>query len=116
MRNVSRRELLALGRSSGVHDPDPLVHFASLLVHATAAAEQAVRERIAAMPAAELHSTKTAGKLVVVLESADSRLIADVATELQNLQGVLTVSIVAHLTERASQLDQTNEPTSISAE
>jgi nitrate reductase NapAB chaperone NapD len=51
-----------------------------------------------------------------VLESADSRLIADVATELQNLQGVLTVSIVAHLTERASQLDQSNEPTPISAQ
>lgn len=116
MRNVSRRELLSLGRSSGGADPDPLVHIASLLVRTTPAAERAVRERIAAMPAAELHSTQTAGKLVVVLESADSRLIADTATELQQLPGVLTVSIVAHLTERASQLDQTSEPTPVSAQ
>jgi hypothetical protein len=54
--------------------------------------------------------------LAVVLESADGRAIAHTASELQQLSGVLTVSIVAHLTERASALEELDEPTSIPAQ
>jgi len=101
MRELSRRDFLKLGRSPG-DAGEPLVHIASLVVQATAAGCQAVRSSIGSMPGAELHETGQIGKVVVVLESADSRAIADATTELQQLPGVLTVSIVAHLMESAS--------------
>lgn len=115
MRTLSRRELLSFGAAAS-DDPDPLIHIASLLVQATPAGVTAVRELIAAMPEAEIHETAHAGKLAVVLESADGRAIAHNASELQQLSGVLTVSIVAHLTERASALEELDEPTSIPAQ
>lgn len=115
MRNLSRRDLLSFGTSNS-SDPDPLIHIASLLVQATHAGCIGVRELAAAMPTAELHETAHAGKLVVVLESADSRAIAAAASELQQLSGVLTVSIVAHLTERASALEETDESTTVPAQ
>lgn len=114
MPNVSRRDLLSLS-SPTVDDVDPLVHIVSLLVQATPAGCEAVRSAVASMPAAELHETHQANKLAVVLESADSRAIADAATELQQLSGVLTVSIVVHLVERSSLLEQSNEPTTVPA-
>lgn len=104
MRELSRRDFFALGRAA--EDADPLVHIASLLVQGTEAGCAAVRSMIASMPDAELHETGHAGKLAIVLESTASRAIADTATELQQLPGVLTVSIVAHLMESASALDE----------
>ena len=114
MRHISRRDLLSLGRANS-DDPDPLVHIASLLVQATPAGCSAVRALVSAMPAAEIHETEHPGKLVVVLESADNRVIAAAASELQHLAGVLTVSIVAHLTERASALEEIHESTPVPA-
>ena len=112
MRAPSRRELCSLGPRS---DPDPFIHIASLLVQAKPSACEAVRSAVAAMPAAELHETGHANKLVVVLESADARAIAEAASEIQQLAGVLTVSIVAHLSERASLLEQDDESTTVPA-
>lgn len=105
MRTLSRRELLSLGRSP-TPDSDPLVHVVSLLVHATPLGCEAVRRAVAAIPAAELHETAHANKLAVVLESTDSRSLAAAASELQEIAGVLTVSIVAHLTERESLMSE----------
>jgi len=114
MRNLSRRALWSPDRTRAV-DADPLVHIASLLVQATPDGCEAVRRAVAAMPGAELHETGHASKLAIVLESADSRAIADAASELRNLAGVLTVSIVAHLTERASVLDEDHGSTTVPA-
>ncbi len=108
MRILSRREVLSFG-AAAADDSDPLIHIASLLVQATPAGMTAVRELVAAMPAAEIHETAHPGKLAVVLESADSRELAHATSELQHLSGVLTVSIVAHLTERASALENIDE-------
>lgn len=112
MREISRREFFSLGRSEVA---DPIVHIASLLVQATDAGCAAVRGAIGSLPGAELHETGHPGKLAVVLESADSRAIANAASELQQLSGVLTVSIVAHLTETASALEENHESTTIPA-
>ena len=111
MRILSRREVLSFG--SSCKDSDPLVHIASLLIQATDVGRAAVRECVAAMPGAEIHDTAHPNKLVVVLESSDSRTLAEATSELQHLSGVLTVSIVAHLTERASALEETDEPTTV---
>jgi nitrate reductase NapAB chaperone NapD len=113
MRAISRRDFLSLGRSC---EADPIVHIASLLIQATEAGCAAIRGAIDSLPGAELHETGQPGKLAVVLESVDSRAIADAATALQQLSGVFTVSIVAHLTESASALEQPHdEPTTIPA-
>jgi nitrate reductase NapD len=114
VRKVSRRDLLSLS-SPAADDADPLVHIVSLLVQATPNGCAAVRSAVAQMPAAELHETHQANKLALVLESADSRAIAEATSELQQLSGVLTVSIVAHLVERASLLEESNEPTTVPA-
>ena len=114
MRNFSRRELLP-SSSSTTADSDPLVHIVSLLVQGTPKGCAAVRSIVAEMSGAELHETEHQNKVAVVLESADSRAIADAAHELQQLAGVLTVSIVAHLVERASVLEEANEPTAVPA-
>jgi nitrate reductase NapD len=107
VRILNRRELLSFGSSgSEAAEPDPLIHIASLLVHATPAGCSAVRAAVAAMPNAEIHETGHPNKLAVVLESANSGAVAQAAHELQELAGVVTVSIVAHLTEYASALDQ----------
>ncbi len=103
--NLSRRDLLAL--RSAATDSDPLIHIASLLVQATTEGCDAVKKMAVNLPGAEIRGTAHPNKLVVVLESADSRAIAGAAHELQQLAGVLTVSIVAHLTERASALSDT---------
>lgn len=108
MRELSRRDFLKLGR--GADDAnEPIMHIASLLVRATATGCDAVRSVISSMPGAELHETGQAGKIVIVLESADSRAIADATAELQQLSGVLTVSIVAHLMENASGLEEQHD-------
>lgn len=104
MRELSRRDFFALGR--GADDADPLVHIASLLVQGTEAGCAAVRALVGSLPGAELHETGQPGKLAIVLESTASRAIADAASELQQLPGVLTVSIVAHLMESASALEE----------
>lgn len=114
MRNVSRRELLSLSSATSA-DSDPLVHIVSLLVHATPQGCAAVRNAVAEMPDAELHETGHANKLALVLESVDSHAIADATTGLQTLTGVLTVSIVAHLVERASALEEADESTTVPA-
>lgn len=111
MREISRRDFFALGRWSG--DSDPLVHIASVLVQATDAGCAAVRAIIPSLPGAELHETGHFGKLAIVLESADSRAVANAATELQQLPGVLTVSIVAHLMESASALEENDESATV---
>jgi periplasmic nitrate reductase NapD len=106
-RKLSRRELLSLPCASADPEVDPLIHIASLLVQATPLGCDAVRKVASRLPGSEVCATANPNKLVVVLESADGRAIADAASELQQLAGVLTVSIVAHLTERASVLSAT---------
>ena len=109
MRELSRRDFLKFGGRASESADEPLVHIASLLVQATEKGCDAVRSIVGSMPGAELHDTGHPGKIVIVLESADSRAIADATTELQQLSGVLTVSIVAHLMESASALDEQHD-------
>jgi nitrate reductase NapD len=108
MRWLSRRDFLKFGPASSEAD-EPLVHIASLLVQATPTGCEAVRAMVGSMPGAELHETGQSGKVVIVLESADSRALADATGELQQLSGVLTVSIVAHLMETASALEEPHD-------
>lgn len=102
---LTRRDLLA----TGVRAPDSgarFVHIASLLVHVDPRAGAVLRAAVARMPGAELHETARPDKLALVLESGDDRAVGRAAEELLNITGVLNVSIVAHLIEPATALEE----------
>ena len=103
--SISRRELFSMTpRPSS--SADEIVHIASLLVQATPQGMLLAKQAAAALVGVEIHDTAAPGKFVVVLESSRERAIADAADVLQQVTGVLTVSIVAHHMESASALRQ----------
>ena len=101
----SRRDLFTFGQS-GPPSPTRLVHIASALVQLVPDAREAVRQVVSTLPGAELHETGHDTKLAVVLESADERAIGRAVDELSQVRGVLSVSIVAHLSELEAALDE----------
>ena len=103
--NISRRGLLSM-RPHGSAAADDIIHIASLLVQATPQGMLLAKQAAGALDGAEIHDTAAPGKFVVVLESAHERAIADAADALQQVTGVLTVSVVAHHMESASALRQ----------
>jgi nitrate reductase NapD len=108
---LSRRDLFRLGDEPGQAVPTPeIVHIASLLLQVLPDRIDAVRETVEQLPGAELHGTAHPGKFAVVLEAGNERALADATETLSRLPGVLTVSIVAHLTEQASALDEEWQP------
>jgi len=103
--NVSRRDLVSL-TPHATAAPNDIVHIASLLVQATPKGMLLAKQAAAALDGAEVHDTAAPGKFVIVLESSKERAIADAADLLQQVSGVLTVSIVTHVMESASELRQ----------
>lgn len=103
--NISRRDLVTLAPHAPP-SPDDIVHIASLLVQATPRGMLLAKQAAAALEGAEIHETAAPGKFVVVLESPRERAIADAADLLQQVTGVLTVSIVTHVMESESALRQ----------
>ncbi len=102
---LSRRDLFRLGNGPDTPAAE-IVHIASLLLQVVPARIEAVRTAVASLPAAEFHPTGHPGKFAVVLEAGDERALAQATETLTQLPGVLTVSIVAHLTEDAASLDE----------
>jgi nitrate reductase NapD len=103
---LGRRDLFVLKPAT---DADARVHIASLLVHATPAACEAIKQLLRDTPGIELHDTQHTGKLALLLESANDRAIADTAARVQGIAGVIGVSVIAHFieTERNLQEDYT---------
>lgn len=102
---ISRRELVSFAPRASAQ-PSDIVHIASLLVQVTPKSVVVAKHAANALPGAEVHDTAAPGKFVVVLESSQERAIADAADTLLQVGGVLTVSIVTHLIERAADLEQ----------
>lgn len=102
---ISRRDLVALNPHAASSGND-IVHIASFLVQATPRGMLLAKQAAAALEGAEIHETAAPGKFVVLLESSRERAIADAADTLQQVTGVLTVSIVTHIMESASALRQ----------
>lgn len=97
---LTRRDLFA--SSSGVDDR---IHIASLLLQVMPAEVESIRAAVASLPDAEFHPTAHPNKFAVVLEAGNERALSAATEQLSGLPGVLTVSIVAHLTERADSLE-----------
>lgn len=98
---VSRRAIITLAPKQ---TPAPRTHIASLLVQAKPGSLTAVRELIATWPDAEVFETADTHKVAIVLEAGDDRTIGNATSEIQALCGVLSVSVVAHLTEDEDEL------------
>jgi nitrate reductase NapD len=70
------------------------VCISSLVVRTRPANLAAVRERINAIPEAEVLGENDEGKLVVVLDTTDNRQAADQITDIQNQQDILSATLI----------------------
>jgi len=79
--------------------PAPLGVISSLVVQVRPARLAAVVDAIQARPDAEIAAMDPVGKLVVVLETATDRGLAEATDALAALPGVLSVALVFHHSE-----------------
>ena len=77
------------------------IHISSMVVHARPDRLQSVKNKIAALPGAEIHGESENGKLVVVLETQNQGYITDVIEKISNLEHVLNTALVYHQIEYA---------------
>jgi nitrate reductase NapD len=100
---LGRRDLFVLKPATNA---EARVHIASLLVHATPDACAAIKQLLQDAPGIELHETQNVGKLALLLESANDRAIADTAARVQEIAGVIGVSVIAHFVETERNLQE----------
>jgi nitrate reductase NapD len=72
---------------------EAMLHIASAVVKARPAAQDAVVERIAAFAGAEVLA-KDHGRIIVVLEASQHRVLADTLDRIAVLDGVLSATLV----------------------
>ena len=77
------------------------VHISSMVVHARPDCLQSVKNKIAALPGAEIHGESENGKLVVVLETQNQGYITDIIETISKLDNVLNTALVYHQIEYA---------------
>ena len=73
---------------------DKELHIAGIVVHARPERVQRVAEAIRGLSGADIHATSADGKLVVTLEAPSAREIAARMQEIQQLDAVLSASLV----------------------
>ena len=72
------------------------VHITSLVVHARPARCQEVIREVQRLPATGVHSGEPEGKFVVLLETRDEQQILSAIDRIQDLDGVLSATMVYH--------------------
>jgi nitrate reductase NapD len=70
------------------------LHIAGIVVHAVPESVQRVSASITELSGAEIHAASRDGKLVVTLEAASARAIAALIEAIQQLDAVLSASLV----------------------
>lgn len=75
---------------------DETLHIASLVVLARPQLLEAVKANLRLLEGLELHQESAAGKLVVVLETADENQILQRIEQINNLPGVLNAALIYH--------------------
>lgn len=63
----------------------------------------AMQDKLSSIPGVEVHANSIGGKLVVTVEENDVRALAEKVTKLQNIPGVISVSMVYHHSENIGQ-------------
>ena len=75
------------------------VHISSMVVHARPDYLSIVKNNIRRLSGTEIHAESDNGKLVVVLETQDQGYITDTIEKINNLEYVLSTSLVYHQIE-----------------
>ena len=88
---MSRRDFL-----SGTTAPVEGAHISSLVVHCRPDVLDSVKQRIEAMPEAEVPRHNDEGKLVVLLETANEGRIMERISAIEQLPGVINAALVYH--------------------
>ncbi len=82
------------------------IHIASLVVHVMPQALSRVEQGLAGVVDAQVHGTHPDGKLVVTLEGPNASAIMDKVAQIQQIAGVLNVSLVYQHAEPRHFLNQ----------
>ena len=82
------------------------IHIASLVVHVLPQALSSVEQGLAGVENAQVHGTHPDGKLVVTLEGPNASTIMDRVAQIQQIEGVLNVSLVYQYAEPRHFLNQ----------
>jgi nitrate reductase NapD len=82
------------------------INISGLLLHAHPDRAEALCARLQQLPGVEVHAVSPEGRLVVTLENADDRSMADAFARLQALPDVLCASLVYHHSDHSDD-DQT---------
>ena len=72
------------------------VHITSLVVHTRPDQIERVLEQVRALPATEVHTGEPAGKFIVLLETEDEQHILSAIDRIQDIDGVLSATMVYH--------------------
>ena len=93
-----RRSLLGIGVTATAARPQkaPEFHIASLVVHARPERQARIEAAITNLPGAEIHPPRTAGKLIVTLETASTAETMDRIQAIQDLPGIIAVNLIFH--------------------
>lgn len=76
------------------------VNISGVLVQAWPNELEAVQNRLEKLSGVEVHAQNEKGHLVVTIESEDVQSTAEILTALQNVEGVLSASLVYHHEEQ----------------
>ena len=88
---ISRRDLLR-----GATGPLEGAHISSLVVHCRPEVLDRVKDRIEAIPEAEVPRHSQQGKLVVLLETANEERTMQHISAIEQLPGVINAALVYH--------------------
>lgn len=72
------------------------MNIAGVIVNALPGASRGVQQRLVLLPGVEVHAVSEQGRMVVTIESANERAVADLVTAMHALEGVLSASMVYH--------------------
>ncbi|QUM76411.1 chaperone NapD [Moritella sp. 24] len=75
------------------------IHISSLIIHVKPESLLDVKNKIAAIPEAEIYGDSEEGKIIVVLETANQKFVTDIIDNINNLEHVLSTSLVFHQIE-----------------
>ena len=85
------------------------MNISGVVVHSKPENANAVQQQLAEMPGVEVHAVGDDGRMVVTVEDASDRQMADTVTGLQTMEGVIAASMVYHHFEDLEDQDELNQ-------
>lgn len=79
------------------------MNIAGIVVNAMPDAIQQVEQFLLQLPGVEIHAAEESGKMVVTIEAEKDYQLADMLTEIQLAQGVLSAAMVYHSFDDATE-------------